>query len=79
MAARLNPRQKAQTCAAIQSTLLLKRLQDDANGKIELTSGQRKSIEILLDRTVPKLAQIQHTGADGGPFQLVISSSDAKL
>lgn len=79
MAARLNPRQRAQTCAAIQSTLLMKRLQDDANGKIELTAGQRRSIEILLDRTVPKLAQIQHTGEDGGPFQIVISHSDASI
>jgi hypothetical protein len=52
----------------IQTTQLVKRLEDNANGKISLEAGQIRSIEILLDRTLPKLASVAHTGADGqGP------------
>ena len=32
-----------------------------------------------IEYHIPKQARMEHTGADGGPFQLVISSSDAKL
>jgi hypothetical protein len=78
MPARLNPRQKEQTCAAIQSTLLIKRLQADAFGEIELTEGQRKSISILLDRTVPKLAQIQHIGDPERPVMVMAWAAPPK-
>jgi hypothetical protein len=62
MAARLTTRQKENTCAAIKATHLIKRLQEFTDGEIELSATQVRAIEILLDRTVPKLAQIQHVG-----------------
>lgn len=39
-------------------------------GEVELTSAQVKSAAEMLDRSVAKLSQIQHTGPDGGPVQI---------
>lgn len=52
----------------IQTNQLVKRLQDDGLGKITLEDGRRKSIEILLRKTLPDLATIQLTGKGGGPL-----------
>lgn len=46
----------------IQSALLLKRLEDNALGIIELSRDQIKSIEILLKKTMPDLKAIEHSG-----------------
>lgn len=54
--------------ARIQTNQLVKRLQDDGLGKITLEDGRRKSIDILLRKTLPDVATIQLTGADGGPL-----------
>jgi hypothetical protein len=50
----------------IQTTQLVKRLQDDALGKIELTDGQRKSAIFLLSKTLADPARemhIEHSGS----------------
>lgn len=36
-------------------------------GELELTQIQVKAIEALLDRSVPKLSQIQHVGDEESP------------
>ena len=69
MAARLNPRHSDMVRAKIQASNLIHRLQQCAMGEIDLTPTQLQAINSLLDRSVAKLSQIQHTGEDGGPIQ----------
>jgi hypothetical protein len=72
MAARLNKRHSDEVRARIQASLLVNRLHDCAMGDLELTAIQVKAIEALLDRSVPKLSQIQHVGGeDDEPIKLV--------
>ena len=71
MAARLNPRHSDVVRAKIQASNLIHRLMQCAEGKIELTSVQVRAIEALLDRSVPKLSQIQHIGDENQPVKLV--------
>ncbi len=60
---RLTKRQSDKCRSAIQATHLIKRLQDNANGKltdksgnpIEMTNGQIRSAEILLNKALPNL------------------------
>lgn len=69
MAARLNRNHSEQVRLKIQASVIIDRLQKHFNGKLELSRDQLKSAEILLDRSVPKLSQIQHTGKDDGPIE----------
>jgi hypothetical protein len=79
MAARLNRIHSEQVRLKIQSSVIIDRLQKHFLGKLEMTRDQLKSAEILLDRSVPKLSQIQHANAPGGPFLLGITATDANL
>lgn len=54
----------------IQASNLIVRLQRHVDGEVEMSATQVRAAEALLDRSVPKLSQIQHTGADGGPVQI---------
>lgn len=49
----------------IQTSQLINRLMDNANGQIELTTGQIRSIEILLKKTLPDLQAITLEGNVG--------------
>ena len=69
MAARLNRRHSDEVRQKIQASVIIERLNRHFHGELELTAQQLKSAEMLLDRSVPKLSQIQHTGEDGGPVQ----------
>jgi hypothetical protein len=46
---------------AISLSMLHKRLTDHIDGKIELTSTQVKSIELILQRGVPTLSAVEQT------------------
>ena len=70
MAARLNPRHSDEIRRKIQASVIVTRFHKHFMGELEMTASQIKSGEILLDRSVPKLQQIQHAGHDGG--QLVV-------
>ena len=59
--------------------MLVKRLQDDALGKIELTKGQRHSTEILLNKTLANLASVDTTLRGDPAAPIVISSTDGQL
>lgn len=72
MAARLSRSHSDTVRAKIQASNLVHRLQQHIDGEIELTSTQLKAIEMLLDRSVAKLQQIQHTGDKDQPIQHVI-------
>lgn len=64
----------------IQTSMLIKRLSDNAFGEIELTTSQLRSIEILLKKTVPDLKAIEHYGKDGGAIEVKsISSTDQEI
>ena len=58
--------------AKIETSKLLNRLQDYANGKVELTQGQIQAINILLKKALPDLQAIQHTDSEGGPVKINI-------
>jgi hypothetical protein len=78
MAARINRKHSEDIRKKIQASVILHRLQKHFNGELDLSRTQLKAAEIMLDRAVPKLAQIQHTGADGEPFTVnVIRFTDA--
>jgi hypothetical protein len=56
----------------IQTNQLVKRLSDDALGKITLEDGRRRSIEILLRKSLPDLATVTLAGDGQNPLKLVI-------
>jgi hypothetical protein len=73
MAARINKRHSDEVRARIQASALITRLHSCAMGEVELTAVQVNAINSLLDRSVPKLSQIQHVGdEDGGPIKHAI-------
>lgn len=70
MAARINKRHSEEVRARIQASALVTRLHQCAMGEIELSSTQVNAINSLLDRSVPKLSQIQHVGdSESDPIQ----------
>lgn len=46
----------------IQVSMLVNRLEDCAQGNVELSSTQVKAIEILLRKVAPDLQSVEHTG-----------------
>lgn len=46
----------------IQTSQLLNRLSSHVFGKIELSATQVRSAEILLRKTIPDLASVEHSG-----------------
>ena len=46
----------------IQVSMLVNRLQDCAQGKVELSSTQVKAIEILMRKVAPDLQSVEHSG-----------------
>ncbi len=68
----LRPYQDERTRAAIQSTMLVRRLQDCALGKTKMTREQIKCAEILLRKTIPDLASLQVGGDASNPLTIVV-------
>lgn len=69
MAARLRKTHQEDVRRKIQATQLINLLQDNANGKLkeELSSGRIKSAEILLNKSVASLSNVEHTGDPDKP------------
>ncbi len=67
MAARLNPAHDQRTREKIQTSQLINRLMDHANGKCEMSPTQVRAAEILLKKVIPDVANVQLTGEGGGP------------
>ena len=67
MATRLNRRHSQEVRDKIQASVIIDRLQKHVNGKLEMTSTQVNAANSLLDRSVPKLSQIQHVGDSDNP------------
>lgn len=70
MPARLNPRHSDMVRQKIQASVLIDRLTKHAEGELEMTATQIRAAEILLDRSVAKLSQIQHTGDEANPIRV---------
>ena len=73
MAVRLNLRQQEQTRSAIQTTQLVKRLQDFALGEagVDIDPNRLKAIEVLLRKSLPDLSSITLSGDDENPLKIV--------
>jgi len=59
---RLNPAHDERTRARIQTTQLIKRLQEFIFSKVELQPAQVTAALGLLRKTIPDLAAIEHSG-----------------
>lgn len=68
MAARLNPRHSQEVRDKIQASVIIDRLQKHIKGDLEMTATQVNAANSLLDRSVPKLSQIQHIGDSDQPI-----------
>ena len=63
MAARtLRVRHQTDVRAKIQCSMLINRLMDHIDAKIELSATQVKGIEILLRKSLPDLSAVEHSG-----------------
>lgn len=62
MATRIRKQHQDETRARIQTSQLINRLQDQADGKVELTTMQMKAIEILLRKSLPDLSAVELSG-----------------
>lgn len=76
MAARINRMHSEQVRAKIQAAVLVQRLHDHAMGTLEMSASQITAAQALLDRSVPKLSQIQHVGDPENP---VVTASRIEL
>ena len=60
----------------IRTSMLVKRLQDDALGKIVLTKGQRESTNILLNKTLANLASVTVSGDPEAPVRITVTDGN---
>lgn len=70
MAARKESRLRTKHREAIQTSMLINRLQDHALGKVEMTATQVRAAESLIRKRLPDLKATEHTGPEGGPLEL---------
>lgn len=75
MAARINKMHSEQVRLKIQAANLIEILQKAAAGKEELSATRLGAINSLLDRSVPKLSQIQHIGDPDNPLKTSLEVS----
>jgi hypothetical protein len=75
MAARLNLRQQDQSRAAIQTTQLVKRLQQFALGEegVEIDANRLRAIEVLLRKSLPDLSSVTIGGDEENPLVLTVT------
>jgi hypothetical protein len=78
MAARLNPRHTEMVREKIRASVLIDRLHKHVEGEIEMSSTQIAAANALLDRSVPKLSQIQHVGDDEQPVRIEFGWKSAR-
>jgi hypothetical protein len=78
MAARLNPHHSDMVRQKIQASVLVDRLHKHVMGEIEMTASQITAAQTLLDRSVPKLQQIQHSGDSDNPVAMTFGWMTSK-
>ena len=75
MAARKRIGLAENTRQRIRATMLVKRLEDHVDGKVDLAATQVTAALGLLRKSLPDLQATEHTGADGGPIVVEILNS----
>ncbi len=70
MAARLRPRHQEEVRTKIQASQLINRLTNHALGKVDMTATQVQAVRILLDKSLPNLAAVEHSGDAENPVAL---------
>jgi hypothetical protein len=72
MAARLRAKHQDEIRTKIQTSQILNRLTKHMLGEVEMSQTQVRAAEILLRKSMPDLAAVEHTGKDGGPVVVEI-------
>jgi hypothetical protein len=72
MAARLNARHDDEARKKIQTSQLINRLTANAMGEIEMTAPQVQSAKILLDKSLPNLANVTVGGDSENPLSMTV-------
>lgn len=67
----LGKRHQDDVRAKIQSSQIINRLQSAFDGTIELTQTQVNIGKALLDKALPDLKAIEHSGPDGNPIETI--------
>jgi len=70
MAARLRKTHQDDVRTKIQATQLINRLTKHALGEVDMSSTQVQAIRILLDKSLPNLAAVEHSGDAENPVAL---------
>ena len=81
MAERIHKRHSDAVRKKIQATSIINRLMKHIKGEVDMSSTQVAASMGLLDRSVPKLSQIQHVGDEDNPVvfqQITRKIVDAK-
>ena len=78
MAARLNRHHADDVRRKIQCGVIIERFHKHVIGEIEMSPTQVSAGTALLDRSVAKLQQIQHSGDENNPMRLVIGWKNEK-
>lgn len=63
----------------IKTTMLIKRLEDHALGKLDITDSQRRASEILLKKTLPDLSAVESTHRGDKDNPVHITTTDGQL
>jgi hypothetical protein len=58
----------------IRSANILNALQEHVEGKREMSATQINAANILLRKVLPDLQSTTHTGNEGGPVKIIIST-----
>jgi hypothetical protein len=67
--ARMRPRHQDDVRAKIQATMIIKGLVAHIAGEREMSATQVRAAEILLKKTLPDLASVEHSGPEGEAIQ----------
>jgi hypothetical protein len=74
MAATIRKTRQDEVRAKIKAGNLINRLEKHIGGEIVLETSQIKAIEILLDRSIPKLSSVELTGENGGAVKFEVTA-----
>ena len=73
MAARKRPGLSENTRLRIKTTMIVKRLEDHIDGKVDMSSSQVRAAEVLLNRTLPVLQSTTMEVSGGMEVKSVVS------
>lgn len=69
----LRPHHSDEVRSKIQASQLVNRLQNHANGKLDLSATQIRAAEILLKKSIPDLTATELSGPGGLPIEIEAS------